>query len=243
MAKPVTTTTRMRLDGYARSHVLKSEGNGEGGARDNLEAVKQTRVLATSPTSVRLDGAAAQAQQELKAAQNAGLLTAEEFQEACSSLVVDSPTSSVSTELEFGDIILGVYPELEGLLSKFSESDAAQLALHKARLSQLIPHMSDAEQGDIRMALEVATVAHLGQRRDGSDLWINHLVQVASIIAVKKTNGPAAVIAGLLHDLRERSVLSDEHVKLLFGDEAYQAVSQGQLRFDFIVKCHGVVPH
>ena len=42
---------------------------------------------------------------------------------------------------------------------------------------------------------------------------------------------------------RERSVLSDEHVKLLFGDEAYQAVSQGQLRFDFIVKCHGVVPH
>ena len=60
--------------------------------------------------------------------------------------MVDSPTSSVSTELEFGDIILGVYPELEGMLSKFSESDAAQLALHKARLSQLIPHMSDAEQ-------------------------------------------------------------------------------------------------
>ena len=28
------------------------------------------------------------------------------------------------------------------------------------------------------MALEVATVAHLGQKRDGGDLWINHLVQV-----------------------------------------------------------------
>ena len=53
----------MRLDGYARLHVLKGEGKGEGGGRGNLEAVKQTRVLATSPTSVRLDGAAAQAQQ------------------------------------------------------------------------------------------------------------------------------------------------------------------------------------
>ena len=55
----------MRLDGHARVHVLKGEGKGEGGGRGNLEAVKQTRVLATSPANARLDGAAAQAQQVL----------------------------------------------------------------------------------------------------------------------------------------------------------------------------------
>ena len=78
-------------------------------------------------------------------------------------------------------------------------------------------------QHTLRFALEVAYLAHRGQKRRSGEPFIVHPVQVASILAQSNMD-LASLTAGLLHDTIEDTVLSFEDVEALFGTDVRKIV-------------------
>lgn len=74
----------------------------------------------------------------------------------------------------------------------------------------------------INLALKIATRAHQGQNRKGTDIpYISHPVAVGMIIS-QYTNDEATIVAGILHDILEDvnpAVYSEADMRRDFGDE------------------------
>ncbi|MGI9627331.1 MAG: RelA/SpoT family protein [Longimicrobiales bacterium] len=70
----------------------------------------------------------------------------------------------------------------------------------------------------VRRAYELANEAHSGQRRASGEPFINHAVEVATIVAELRLD-TASVVAALVHDVVEDTVVSLQGIKELFGDE------------------------
>ena len=143
--------------------------------------------------------------------------------------------------LEFGREILSACPSLRPAADRFTDRDRARVRRQAARLRRLTRYLPEAEQPRLRMALELSTLAHLGQLRDAGDLFCNHLIHLTGCMALRHMDA-SAITAGLLHDLCERSVLSNAQVRHIFGPAAYEAVSGGPSRA-FIAELHDVIPH
>ena len=74
----------------------------------------------------------------------------------------------------------------------------------------------------INLALKIATKAHQGQNRKGTDIpYISHPVAVGMIIS-QYTNDEATIVAGILHDILEDvnpAVYSEADMRRDFGNE------------------------
>ena len=79
------------------------------------------------------------------------------------------------------------------------------------------------EDETLRLALGVAYLAHLGQRRRSGDSFITHPCAVASILADSRLD-LASVVSGLLHDTVEDTSLTFEAVERLFGEDVRRIV-------------------
>lgn len=86
----------------------------------------------------------------------------------------------------------------------------------------------------IRAAYELADEAHAGQRRASGEPFINHAVEVATIVAELQLD-TASVISALVHDVVEDTVVSIHGIREIFGEEVGAIVDGvtkiGRVRF------------
>ncbi len=86
----------------------------------------------------------------------------------------------------------------------------------------------------IRSAYDLAAEAHADQRRASGEPYINHAVEVATLIAKLRLD-TASVVSALVHDVPEDTVVSLQTVRELFGDEVGAIVDGvtkiGRVRF------------
>ena len=75
----------------------------------------------------------------------------------------------------------------------------------------------------IRSAYELAAEAHAGQRRASGEPYVNHAVEVATILASLRLD-TATIVAGLVHDAVEDTAVSLPDLRVRFGDEVAQLV-------------------
>ena len=90
----------------------------------------------------------------------------------------------------------------------------------------------DVEQ--IREAYELAVEAHAGQRRASGEEFVNHTVEVATILATLRLD-TASIVAGLIHDTVEDTATSVSDVEARFGRQVSTIVDGvtklGKVRF------------
>lgn len=74
----------------------------------------------------------------------------------------------------------------------------------------------------ILMAARVAAVWHADQRRKGAraEPYVNHLIEVASLVAEADPGNVDLIVAALLHDAIEDQRKTREEIALLFGERA-----------------------
>ena len=86
----------------------------------------------------------------------------------------------------------------------------------------------------IRAAYELAAEAHSGQRRASGEPYINHAVEVATILAELQLD-TGTVVSALVHDVVEDTVVSLQGIREIFGDEVGAIVDGvtkiGKVRF------------
>ncbi len=70
----------------------------------------------------------------------------------------------------------------------------------------------------IRSAYDTAAEAHAGQRRASREPYVNHAVEVATILASLRLD-TATIVAGLVHDAVEDTAVSLPDLRKQFGDE------------------------
>ncbi len=88
--------------------------------------------------------------------------------------------------------------------------------------------------GTIRAAYDLAAEAHSEQRRASGEPFINHAVEVATIVAELRLD-TASVVSALVHDVPEDTVVSVQGIRELFGEEVGAIVDGvtkiGRVRF------------
>ena len=86
----------------------------------------------------------------------------------------------------------------------------------------------------IRAAYELAAEAHSGQFRASGEPFINHAVEVATILADLQLD-TGTVVSALVHDVVEDTVVSLQGIREIFGDEVGAIVDGvtkiGKVRF------------
>ena len=83
-------------------------------------------------------------------------------------------------------------------------------------LRETTEYLSLADHVQLRLALEVALLAHHGQTRRSGEPYITHPVAVACIVATTQLDN-ATVASAILHDTVEDTALSLAEVESLFG--------------------------
>src|SRR3984957_2211753 len=80
----------------------------------------------------------------------------------------------------------------------------------------------------IMRAAAFAARKHVDQRRKGEEAepYLNHLIEVASLVAEATDGDPDAVIAALLHDAVEDQGVTDAEIADLFGPTAASLVAE-----------------
>ena len=86
--------------------------------------------------------------------------------------------------------------------------------------------MSDVTK--VMRAAEFAARKHTHQRRKGEvgEPYLNHLIEVASLVAEAAEGQPDAVVAALLHDTVEDQGVSFDELVTLFGDKVASLVAE-----------------
>ena len=75
----------------------------------------------------------------------------------------------------------------------------------------------------IRRAIECTKHYHKGQRRDSGEPFYLHPVAVANIVS-DYTSDVSTVIAAILHDVVEDTIMMEEVIALLFGKKVFDKV-------------------
>ncbi len=76
----------------------------------------------------------------------------------------------------------------------------------------------------IRRAYNFAKIAHRGQTRYNGDVFINHPVEVAKIVAQNIWLPAQSIVAAMLHDVPTNTEYTVEDIRLSFGDEIARLV-------------------
>ena len=89
----------------------------------------------------------------------------------------------------------------------------------------LIDHYIDKEDiGVILKALNFSKKAHVNQKRESGEPYINHPIEVAKLLASIKLD-TSSIVSGLLHDTIEDTNISIEEINNVFGEEVSNLVS------------------
>jgi guanosine-3',5'-bis(diphosphate) 3'-pyrophosphohydrolase len=83
-------------------------------------------------------------------------------------------------------------------------------------LGQLAKDKSSAEIEKIQAAYEFASAAHLGQKRESGEEYIQHPLEVAALVHELGMDG-TSIVAALLHDVVEDTVITLDQVAKEFG--------------------------
>jgi len=75
----------------------------------------------------------------------------------------------------------------------------------------------------IRQAYEFSDKAHAGQKRQSGEPYVEHCLEVASILAEQHMDS-TTIAAGILHDVVEDTAVSVEDLRREFGDEVAELV-------------------
>ena len=141
------------------------------------------------------------------------------YDEAFGSLASWSSCTDAAGPLLWGSYIVGQLPHLRGALEQClndGEELATSLAEDDAELQQATGYLRPSAKQKVRLALEVALLAHHGQKRRSGEPYIIHPVAVAVILGGTEMDRDA-ICAGLLHDTVEDTVLNFADLELLFG--------------------------
>ena len=76
----------------------------------------------------------------------------------------------------------------------------------------------DADLTKIRRAYEIARDAHKDQKRKSGEPYIIHPLCVAIILAELEMDKDT-IVAGILHDVVEDTVMTDDELKDIFGEQ------------------------
>ena len=125
--------------------------------------------------------------------------------------------------LHYGASILSGAPCLEAKIAAMSEHDTHAIDLYHDQLIQSTQYTGQRCKGLLRLALEVAYLAHNGQLRKSGEAYITHPVAVAAILAESRLD-IETVVSGLLHDTVEDTELTFEDVHRLFGGDVRRIV-------------------
>ena len=130
----------------------------------------------------------------------------------------------VSDGLWHAATIVEQAPSLEMQIHHFHTAERHRQELESlyAELCSHTEHMKGVEY-QLRLGLEVAFLAHLGQQRRSGDSFITHPVNVATILADSKLD-IESVVSGLLHDTVEDTSLAFHELECLFGVDVRRIV-------------------
>ena len=90
--------------------------------------------------------------------------------------------------------------------------------LPRALARQLEAYADRLDVDQIRAAYDLAAEAHSGQRRASGEPYVNHAVEVATILASLRLD-TATIVAGLVHDSVEDTAVALADLRAKFGDE------------------------
>ncbi|MCK6539464.1 MAG: bifunctional (p)ppGpp synthetase/guanosine-3',5'-bis(diphosphate) 3'-pyrophosphohydrolase [Anaerolineales bacterium] len=102
--------------------------------------------------------------------------------------------------------------------------DANTVVPFEKLIEQLPEHYTLADKELVQRAYRIAEEAHRGQKRHSGEPYINHCVAVAGILADLRVP-PEVVVAGLLHDAVEDTLLTLEDIRRDFGDTVANLVN------------------
>src|SRR5437588_11666198 len=88
---------------------------------------------------------------------------------------------------------------------------------------RIAEHLDPADRDLVAQAYDVAAQAHTGQRRLSGEDYVNHPLEVASILAELNLDA-GTIIAAILHDTVEDTELTIEEVEARFGAEVARLV-------------------
>jgi GTP pyrophosphokinase len=95
--------------------------------------------------------------------------------------------------------------------------------LYRQLIASIKKYRPNTDLSMIEKAYHIATAAHEGQKRKSGEPYIIHPICVAIILAELELD-KETIVAGLLHDVVEDTVMSYEDVAREFGDEIAQLV-------------------
>ena len=130
---------------------------------------------------------------------------------------------AASHHLLYGDVITTGAPCLTHKIAALTERDADALEHFSGQLEDSTRYTGARCIGLVRLALEVAYVAHIFQKRKSGEAYVTHPVAVACILAESRLD-IESVVSGLLHDTVEDTELVFEDIQRLFGDDVRKIV-------------------
>ena len=136
--------------------------------------------------------------------------------------------------LKYGARIREEIPTLQPVMDALSPDSLREMDLLYGELTQHTGYLGDRENEAVRLALEVAYLAHMGQRRKSGEQFVTHPVQVAIILAGFRLDADS-VISGLLHDTVEDTVLTFPDLEILFG-KAVRRIVEGETKVSKLPK-------
>ena len=108
------------------------------------------------------------------------------------------------------------------------------LLYYENDLRPKIDYLDSNARERVLRALEIADLAHDGQKRKSGEPFIIHPVAVAAILAEMKMDRDC-IIAGLLHDTVEDTPMTLEELEKLFGKDVAKIV-EGETKFSKLTK-------
>jgi len=90
--------------------------------------------------------------------------------------------------------------------------------LYKSLIERIQKYHPSADISMVEKAYHIAKNAHEGQKRKSGEEYIIHPLWVATILAQLEMD-KETIVAGMLHDVVEDTVMTDEEIRQEFGDE------------------------
>ena len=90
--------------------------------------------------------------------------------------------------------------------------------LYKSLIERIRKYHPSADISMVEKAYHIAKNAHEGQKRKSGEDYIIHPLWVATILAQLEMD-KETIVAGMLHDVVEDTVMTDEEIRQEFGDE------------------------
>jgi guanosine-3',5'-bis(diphosphate) 3'-pyrophosphohydrolase len=110
-------------------------------------------------------------------------------------------------------------PQQELTIPVMQEDDKPLIqSAYRNLLKSIKTPLNEEDRKDIRAAFELATKAHVEQRRKSGEPYILHPIEVARICVEEIGLGPTAVVCALLHDVVEDTDVSLKDLHTQFGD-------------------------